>query len=521
MSHESQEAAISLSFWPRMVVFIGLSLATFMVVLDYSIANVSLPYIAGDLAISAEQGTYVITSFAVGNAIGLAMTGWLAKRIGQIRLILLSTLLFIIMSWVCGISMNIEILVIARFIQGFVSGPMIPMSQSLIVMTSTPKARTNAVAIWATIVVVAPIVGPIAGGYISDWYHWPWIFYINIPIGIIALLLMLTYLRGKGNPPAKAPTDVLGLIFLVLGVTSLQVLLDKGQQWDWINSPIIVTLGIITIISFTLLIIWELFHLTPFLELRLFKFRTFTTGIVAIAFSYAIYFGSVVLVPLWLQVNVGYTATWAGLAVAPLGLAPMFLASCNPWIIRRIGTVSTLLFAFIIFCLACFYNAYFTPQVDFFHIGLSRFFFGIGMAFYITPLMLLFVQEIPHEQLASATGIFHFIRAMVGGIGTSLFTTLWERRTIFHHERIGDAITPFSLQTQHVLTTLQRYNLSTEKGLASLNSELNNQAALMALNDAFFLMAWIFIGLIVFLLFSSRKSRPAKTPTIETTIGGH
>ena len=519
MSNEQQEAAIPLPLLPRMLVFLGLALATFMVVLDYSIANVSLPYIAGDLAVSAEQGTYVITSFAVGNAIGLAMTGWLAKRIGQVRLILLSTLLFILFSWVCGISTNLYLLVNARFIQGLVAGPMIPMSQSLIVMTSSSKTRSISIAIWATIVIVAPIVGPIAGGYISDWYHWPWIFYINIPIGLFAAFLIAIFLHGKGSKPEKAHTDVVGLLLLSCGVTALQILLDKGQQWDWINSNVIRSLGVATIVSFTLLIIWELLHHAPFLELRLFRFRTFTTGIVAIAFSYAIYFGTVVLVPLWLQVNVGYTATWAGLAVAPLGVAPLFLASLSPWIIRKIGTVNTLVLAFGIFCAACFYNAYFTPQVDFYHIGLSRFFFGIGMGFYITPLMLLFVQEIPHEQLANATGMFHFVRAMVGGIGTSLFTTLWERRTIFHHERIGSAVTQFSQATNNTLATLDQYGLEGQKGLAALNVELNNQAALMALNDAFFLMGWIFIALIIFMFLSSRKRPTEKlgaiTPSAE------
>lgn len=512
--NDNQEAAIPLPFWSRMFVFLGLSLATFMVVLDYSIANVSLPYIAGDLAISADQGAYVITSFAVGNAIGLAMTGWLAKSLGQIRIFLLSTILFIIFSWVCGISSNILVLVNARFIQGLVSGPMIPMSQSLIVMTSSSKNRSTSIAIWATIVIVAPIVGPIAGGYISDWYHWPWIFYINIPIGLLAIFLIALFLKGKDKKPEKVRTDLIGLFLLTVGVSSLQILLDKGQQWDWLRSPIICTLGSIAIVSFTLLIIWELLHPLPFLNLRLFRFKTFTTAVVAIAFSYAIYFGSVVLIPLWLQVNVGYTGTWAGLAVAPLGLAPLFLAPFNPIIIARIGIIRTLIISFALFCAACFYNAYFTPQVDFYHIGLSRFFFGIGIAFYITPLMLLVVSEIPHEQLANATGIFHFVRAMVGGIGTSVFVTLWQRRTIFHHERIGSNVTQFSQPTADTLATLAQHNLSPKASLAALNIELDNQSALLAINDSFYLMAWVFIGLIVFLILGfikGKKSLPEQT----------
>lgn len=505
--NEGQSSAISLPFWHRMLVFFGISLATFMVVLDYSIANVSLPYIAGDLAVSAEQGTYVITSFAVGNAIGLAMTGWLAKRVGQIRLLILSTLLFILFSWTCGISWDIQMLVVSRFIQGLVSGPMIPISQSLILLISPPKARNVSMAIWATIVVVAPIVGPIAGGYISDWYHWPWIFYINIPIGLIAILLFGTFLRGKDTKTEKAHTDLVGLFLLAIFVTTLQILLDKGQQWDWLNSNRICWLSSLSIIAFTLLLIWELLHHAPFLNLRLFKFRTFTMGVVAIAFSYAIYFGSVVLVPLWLQVNMGYTGTWAGLAVAPLGVAPLFLALLNPFVISRVGIVRTLIVSFVFFSAACFYNAYFTPQVDFFHVGLARFFFGIGMGFYITPLMLLFTMEIPSEHLASATGIFHFIRAMVGGIGTSVFTTLWDRRTIFHHERVGANVTAFSQETSETLATLAQQGLPNGAGLDMLNNELNNQSALLALNDAFFLMAWVFVGLIVFLILGSRKKR--------------
>jgi MFS transporter, DHA2 family, multidrug resistance protein len=489
------------------LLFVALALATFMIVLDYSIANVSIPYISGALAVSNEQGTYVITSFAVGNAIGLAMTGWLTKRIGAVKLVVLSVVLFTFFSWVCGMSVTLLMLTISRFIQGLVAGPVIPLSQSLILTQGSEKSRGRDLAIWSTIVIAAPVLGPILGGYISDWYVWSWIFYINIPVGIFCAAAIWAVLRQHETATSKVPGDIPAIVWLVIGVSCLQVFLDKGQQWDWLNSEKIWLLIIGTVVAFTYLIIRELGRPKPLLDLSLFRSPSFTLSIICLMVSYAIYFGTIVLVPLWLQEYMGYTAEWAGFAVCTLGIGPVFLTLLTPKIAAKIGYEWTFLISLVIFCISCFVNAFFTTAVDLFHIALLRFFFGLGFMAYISPLLTISIRDVPVEKLPSATGIFHFVRAMFGGVGTSVFTTLWIRRTIFHHERVGASLTPFNPFTPP------------DTGAASLeqlNASLDQQAALLALNDAFYLMGWIFAGLIVLLVTWNLVQKKPQVPREKT-----
>jgi DHA2 family multidrug resistance protein len=474
-----------------LLLFICLSLSTFMMVLDYSIANISIPYIAGDLSTSVDEGTYVITSFAVGNAIGLAMTGWLTKRVGEVRLIVFSILLFALWSWICGASINLNMLVVSRFVQGLVGGPIVPLSQSLLIKNGTARTRSRDLAFWSMIIITAPVLGPISGGYISDWYHWPWIFYINIPVGLFAALIIYLILKKRDSEIEKIPGDIPGILLLAIGVGCLQIFLDKGQQWDWIRSPRICALIIGTIVAFTYLFIRELWEDRPLLNLRLFRIPSFFISIMCLIVSYAIYFGTIVLVPLWLQESMGYNAEWAGIAVSALGIGAVFLSPLVPKIIGRFGNLWTLIGSLAIFGLSCFYTAFFTTAVDVIHVSWSRFLFGCGFVFYINPLIAMSVQEVPPSELPNATGIFHFVRALVGGIGTSLFTTLLQRRTIYHHERIGSSLTfanPFTPQ------------IKDPASLAELNQLLDQESALLAINDAFYLMAWCFAGLIVLLI---------------------
>jgi MFS transporter, DHA2 family, multidrug resistance protein len=491
-----------LPFLQRMALFVFLSLATFMIVLDYSIANVAIPYISGGLSVSNDQGTYVITSFAVGSAIGLALTGWLTKRVGEIKLMVLSIALFTFFSWTCGLSVNLEMLVIGRFIQGLVSGPIIPLSQSLILTEGTPESRNKDLSIWSLIVVAAPVVGPILGGYISDWYHWSWIFYINIPVGIVCSMGIWFIMYQRETKIERVPGDFWGIILLVIAVSCLQILLDKGEQWDWWNSRMIQTLTITSIVGFTFLIIRELWFPSPFLDLRIFANPSFLLSIICLMVSYGIYFGTIVLVPLWLQEYMEYNAEWAGLAVAALGIGPVFLALTTPKIIAKVGNVLTLIISFSFFAIGCFYTAFFTTDVDIFHIAFGRFIFGLGFVCYITPLFTMSVEGMTKSMLPNATGIFHCMRSIMGAVGTSVFTTLWIRRTIFHHERIGEMLTPYNPITPQA---------SDPASLTLLNRSLDKQAALLAINDAFYLMSWLYVALIVLLLgwyFYSRR-RPS------------
>src|SRR5271170_6559655 len=254
---------------------VALSLATFMNVLDTSIANVSIPAIAGDLGVSPDQGTWVITSFGVANAISLPLTGWLTRRFGQVRLFLASVVLFVIASFLCALAPTLPLLILFRVLQGAVAGPMIPLSQSLL-LASYPKNRAgSALAMWSITTLVAPVVGPLLGGWITDNISWPWIFYINVPVGIAAALITWVIFRERDTATAKVPVDAVGLGLLVLWVGAMQVMLDKGKDLDWFNSSQIVALAVVAVVAFVVFLIWELTEEHPIVDLSLFRRRNF------------------------------------------------------------------------------------------------------------------------------------------------------------------------------------------------------------------------------------------------------
>ncbi len=497
----------------RYLVSIALSLATFMIVLDYSIANVSIPYIAGDLAVSNQQGTYVITSFAVGNAIGLPITGWLTKRVGAIKLITLSLLLFVLFSWLCGASWNFDALVSFRFLQGLTSGPLIPLSQTLILTTNPPEKKTAVLAFWSTIVIAAPIVGPLLGGWISYDYTWPWIFYINLPVGIISALIIWLVLKRYQDPTTKEPLDWFSLIMLTVFVACLQIFLDNGEQYDWFRSPWMRTFFISSCVSLVLLIGWCLTSNKPLLELRLFKIPSYAVSVFFMAISYAIYFGSVVLIPLWLQENMGYTSVWAGIAVCPIGIAPLLFSNFSGKLVSKIGSLIPLAICFILFAVASFFTAFLDTDVDIYVVGFSRFLLGCAIVFFVTPLFALNVRDLPHEKLPSGTGMFHFVRAMMGGVGTAIFTTLWIRRSAYHHQILSESVTPFAPQANQYFEQLHSLGFEGERALEIANIATNNQSAMLSINDCSYLMGWIFLSLILFLPLGRRKKEEEKSPS--------
>jgi DHA2 family multidrug resistance protein len=284
---------------------VALSLATFMNVRDTSIANVSIPAIAGDLGVSPDQGTWVITSFGVANAISLPLTGWLTQRYGQVRLFLASVVLFVIASFLCALAPSLSLLVLFRVFQGAVAGPMIPLSQSLL-LSSYPKEKAGtALAMWAITTLVAPVVGPLLGGWITDNISWPWIFYINVPVGLAAAAVTWVIYRKRETPTARRPIDGVGLGLIVIWVGALQIMLDKGKDLDWFHSWQITALAIAAIVGFAIFLVWELTEQHPIVDLKLFARRNFWTSSLAMSLAYGTFFGNVVLLPLWLQQYMG------------------------------------------------------------------------------------------------------------------------------------------------------------------------------------------------------------------------
>ncbi len=488
---------------------ISLSLATFMNVLDSSIANVSVPAIAGDMGVSPTQGTWVITSFAVANAISMPLTGWLTQRFGPVRLFTTSILLFVLASWLCGLAPSIEALIFFRVLQGLVAGPMIPLSQTLL-LSSYPRARAgSAMAMWAMTVLVAPVVGPLLGGWITDNIAWPWIFYINIPVGLVAAALTWSIFSSRESPRRAVPLDRIGLVLLVLWVGSLQIMVDKGKELDWFASSQIIALALVAVIGFIVFLVWELGAAQPLVDLALFAQRNFLMGTVALSVAYGVVFGNIVLLPLWLQQTMGYTATWAGLAMAPVGLLAMVL---SPWVGKNIGRIDPrrmATFAFFVFAAVMWLRSRFTPLADFETILLPTVLQGVGMAFFFIPLQSIAFSGIAPARMPAAAGLNNFVRITAGAIGTSLFTTLWERRASVHHAQLAQTIDTGNATAVQTLQQLQTQGYSADQALGVLNRMIDQQAFTMAAADVFWMSSWLFIALIALVWFSRPASATA------------
>ena len=303
-----------------------LSMANVMEVLDLTIANVAIPTITGDLAVAPSQGAWVITSYAVANAITVPLAGWFAGRFGQVRIYATMIACFTGASLLCALAGSLEMLVAFRVLQGAAAGFMVPLSQALLLSNFPPQKRGMALAIWVMTITVAPIIGPLLGGWITDNYHWSWIFLINLPFGVFASITTWLMLRDRDTPIRKLPVDWTGIALIVLWVGCLQILLDKGNELDWFHSGFIVALGVVAAFGFALFLAWELTETHPVVDLDLFRFRNFRSGVVTVSLGYALFFAGVILLPLWLQTQLGYTSQWAGYALAPGGVFAMLFA---------------------------------------------------------------------------------------------------------------------------------------------------------------------------------------------------
>jgi MFS transporter, DHA2 family, multidrug resistance protein len=480
----------------RTLVTVALALATFMQVLDTSIANVAIPAISGDLGVSPTQGTWVITSFAVSNAIAVPLTGWLARRFGEVRLFAGAILLFTIASWACGLSNSIGMLIFFRVVQGAVAGPMIPLSQSLLLAIYPPEKKGTALALWSMTTLVAPICGPIFGGWITDNISWPWIFYINVPVGLLCAYIAWERLRSRETQTVKLPIDGIGLALLVTGVGCLQVMLDKGKELDWFHNSVIVTLAIVSVIALIALVIWELTEEHPIIDLQLFARRNFTAGAISISLGYMVFFGSVVILPLWLQTQLNYTSTWAGLATAPTGILAIVF---SPWVgknLTRIDGRYMATFSFAIFALCSFWRASYNTDASFEYIAMPQLVQGIAMAFFFVPLVSITLSGLPPDRIASASGLSNFLRILAGSFGASLSTTLWDRRAAVHHAQLTEHISAYNPIANQSLDQLQSLGISAEAAYVSIERTITNQAYMLSTIDVFWLAGWIFVALI-------------------------
>jgi len=475
---------------------IALSLATFMNVLDTSIANVSIPAIAGDLGVSPDQGTWVITSFGVANAISLPLTGWLTRRYGQVRLFTASVALFVLASVLCAMAPSLQLLILFRVLQGAVAGPMIPLSQSLLLASYPPRRAGTALAMWAITTLVAPVVGPLLGGWITDNISWPWIFYINVPVGVFAGLMTWTIYRRRETATQRLPIDGVGLALLVIWVGALQVMLDQGKDLDWFSSTPIVVLALTALVGFILFLVWELTEQHPIVDLGLFRLRNFSTSTIAMSLGYGAFFGNVVLLPLWLQQYMGYTATLAGLVLAPVGLLAIGLTPLVGRTLHRVDPRVFVTFSFLIFALVLFMRAGFNTDAPIATLLVPTFIQGAAMACFFVPLMSLALSGLSPERVPAASGLINFARITAGSFGTSIVTTLWDRRATLHHSQLVEQVTGGNPVSSLALQNLQAKGFGAQQSQDLINRIVDQQAFMLSANDIFYASGLLFLVLI-------------------------
>ncbi len=480
----------------RALVTVALAAASFMVILDTSIANVAIPTISGQLGVSPSQGTWVITSFAVSNAIAVPLTGWLARRFGEVRLFTLSMLLFALASFGCGISSSMPMLIAFRVLQGAVAGPMMPLSQTLLLGINPPERRPVALSIWALTTLVAPVTGPILGGWITDNLHWSWIFFINVPIGIACVWVVWRRLRSRESRIVRLPIDAVGLALLAVGVGSLQIMLDKGGELDWFNSSTIVSLAVVAAVALAVFVVWELTEANPVVDLTLLKRRNFAAAAVATSAAYLVFFGTIVLLPLWLQTQMGYTATWAGLVLAPTGVLAIMITPIVGRNMQRLDPRKLTTIGFVVFAACAFLRTRFNTAADFDTLALPQLLQGIAVAMFFVPLTAIALSGLANEQIASASGLFNFLRILAGGIGTSVATTMWQRREALHHAQLTEQVTAFNPIASQLSGHMQGLGFGARQSYGLIDGAITSQAYAMATLDMQWIAAWIFLALI-------------------------
>lgn len=492
----ASERAPPLHGAPLALLTVAVAFSTFMEVLDMTIVNVSVPHIAGSLGVSPNEGTWAISSYSLASAIMQPLTGWIARRFGEVRTFCISVLLFVAMSMLCGLATSMPILVVGRLLQGAGSGPMVALSLALLLNNYPNDKKGIALALWAMTVVVAPIFGPILGGWITDNYSWPWIFYINMPVGILAAVLTFSLLRGRESPIARVPIDVVGLFLLILGVGCLQFMLDNGNDKDWFSSPLILALGVTALVALVFFVAWELTDRHPIVDLHLFAKRNFTVGVAALSLGMVAFFGINVVFPLWLQIDLGYTATWAGLATAPVGILAFLISPLIGKNIQRLELRVVTSFAFVVFGATSFWFASFPSDASFGQLVVPRFLMGIGIACFFVPLNQIILSGLKPGEIASAGGLSNFFRTIAASFSTAVTVTIWQHRGEYHHAVLAEHLDAASPATASYLQHLQALGASLQRAWAMIDGMVTRESLTLAVNDVFLLCTVLFFAMI-------------------------
>jgi DHA2 family multidrug resistance protein len=484
----------------RWIVTLTVMLPTLIEIVDTSVINVSLDHIRGSLSAGIDESTWTITSYLVSNAIIIPMTGWLSKLFGRKRYLILSISLFTFSSLMCGLSWNLQSLVFFRVLQGLGGGALQPISQAILLETFPPYQRGMAMAMFGIGIMFGPIIGPLLGGWITDNWSWHWIFFINVPIGIISILMALFFIV---DPPymqrTKMKIDYWGLLLLAIGLGCLQIVLDKGQREDWFSSSFITWMSYISISSLILFVLVEFFAENPIVNLRTFRNLSFSTGNIIMFCIFFNLFGSIVLLPIYLQTLMGYTSFLAGLALGPGGIANLIVMPIAGKLVTKISPKAILAFGLAVSAYSVHLMSQFSLSVDFNTIFWPRVVLGLGMGFLFIPLTTMTMSGIRKEEMGNATAIFNLLRNLGGSFGVAFVTTLLARRAQFHQVHLAEHLTSLDRNFQMALPRISQMlqgrgfisNLSHQGGLGAIYSQLLREASMLSFNDVFYLLSFM------------------------------
>jgi len=506
------------------IIAISVMFSTFMEVLDTTVVNVSLPHIAGSLSATVDESTWVLTSYLVANAIILPITGWLSNYCGRKRLLMMSVTGFTAASLFCGIAPSLTLLVAFRVIQGACGGALQPISQAVLLEAFPPQARGKAMAFWGLGIVVAPMLGPVLGGWLTDNYSWRWVFYINLPVGLVSLMMTNLFVFDPSYiRRASTRIDYWGIGALALGVGALQVAFDKGQEKDWFSSHLITTLIIVAAVSLVLFLLREFMVSFPVVNLKVFCNVTYSTGVFLMTMLGFVLYGSMVLLPIFLQTLLGYPAIQAGIAMAPRGLGSFLAMPVVGSILGRIGPRKLLAFGLAAASFTLFWLGALDLNAGYWDIFWPQFIQGMSLAFLFVPLTTVTMDPIPNEGMGNATSIFNLMRNLGGSIGIAGTTTMLARNEQMHTNLLGAFVTPYNAQAQQILNGLRSgfiaggsdATTASRRAYDMLFQIVERQAAMLSFVDVFRLLGFIFLGVIPFLLM---MKKPAK---IKRNIPAH
>jgi len=489
----------------KWLVTLTVMLPTIIEIIDMSVANVALAHIQGSVSAGLDEVTWVLTSYLVSNAIIIPITGWLAGTFGRKKYLIFSLGVFTFSSFMCGAAPNLESLIFFRVLQGLGGGALQPLALSILLETFPPREHGMAMAVYGIGVVFGPILGPLMGGYITDTVSWRWIFYINLPLGALAVLMVFLFIF---DPPYIKSTetriDYWGLGLLTIGLACLQIVLDRGEKDAWFESDFILWLSIISAVCLLLFIVVELRVSYPVVDLRIFKHRSFSSGNMIIFWGFFSFFGSIVLMPIFLQNLMGYTAFLAGLVLGPGGLATLFLMPLIGRLVGRVDSRFMLSFGMFINAYALLLMSHFNLGVDFWTIIWTRIVQGIGISFFFVPLSTLTLSSIPKPQMGNGSAIFNLLRNLGGSFGVAFITTILSRRAQFHQLHLTEGFSIFDFRLQQAVPNIQEFlqrggiegTMAKRGALEILYGQLQRQAAMLSFNDVFYLLCIFFLCLV-------------------------